>query len=81
MIDIVLYDTPLCRDCRWYHIPMNPFAADECRHERATVRSVVNNYPTYAACNRMRDSSCGPSGLLFEPRRSFWRRLIGGWGR
>jgi hypothetical protein len=76
---------PTCKDCRWYqkeYIGMAPvYIPAMCKH--SATRTLVKN-PVYGDWNRMENCSaerhnnagkCGPSGLLYEPKRSIWRSI------
>jgi hypothetical protein len=59
-------DTPLCRDCRYSYRSRKSEKLLWCDAVSATLPAHV-----------MRESfgPCKPSGLLFEPRRPWWRKI------
>lgn len=67
-------DVPLCRDCRWcwpWWRAVRPLQhEDMCAHRGVNIPCGVE---------RKHGLMCGPSGKLFEPRRSWWQRLRDRW--
>jgi hypothetical protein len=62
-------EPPLCLDCRHSYKSHKSAALLWCDAMPSTLPALV-----------MREwfGPCKPDGLLFEPRRPWWRRLIGG---
>ena len=72
-------ETKLCKDCKHYskYDNVSSTRSNVCVHKQALLHyDPVNGYHRYSVCAYMRQSSCGLSAVLFEPRVSIIKQII-----